>query len=194
VRVKRSIVTVAPTVEPIDRDAIGKLDLKLDGTTEDALLDIWIQAAREKIEERTGLSLITQTRVMKLDHFPRCGYIELLYGPVQSVVVTYQDENDATQTLASSEYWLDTHGICTIHVKNYWPSTKDRPAAVTITYVAGYGSTAASVPAALRSAVLMRLAHMYENRQSVVPGAMDTVPLGEDDLITPYIVTQDASY
>jgi uncharacterized phiE125 gp8 family phage protein len=193
--VKRSIVTVPPAVEPIDRDDIGKLALKLEaGTTEDLLLNIWIQAAREKIEERTGLSLITQTRVMKLDYFPRCGHIELLYGPVQTVVVTYQDEDDTTQTLSSSDYWLDTHGPGTITIKNSWPSTKDRPAAVTITYVAGYGSGATSVPAALKSAVLMRFAHLYENRQSVAPGAMETVPLGEDDLIFPYVMTQDASY
>ena len=195
-KVKRSIVTVAPVLEPIDRDSIGKLDLKLEaGTTEDALLNIWIQAAREKIEERTGLSLITQTRVIKLDHFPRgCDGIELLYGPVQSVVVTYQDDDDATQTLSSSDYWLDTHGPGRITIKNSWPSTMDRPAAVTITYVAGFGLTAATVPGPLRSAVLMRFAHLYENRQSVVPGAMDTVPLGEDDLVFPYVMTQNASY
>ena len=195
-KVKYSIVTEGPTVEPIDRDTIGKLHLKLDGTTEDALLDIWIQAAREKIEERTGRSLITQTRVIKLDHFPRCTSIDLLYGPVQadSVEIKYQDEDDAEQTLSTSDYWVDTTGVGTITIKNYWPTTICRPAAVTITYDAGYGDDADAVPSALKSAVLLRFAHLYEHRESAVPGGVETIPLGEDDLITPYIVTQDASY
>src|SRR5688572_15583148 len=109
--VKYSIVTDGPDVEPIDRDDIGKLALKLDpGTTEDDLLDIWIQAAREIIEERTGRSFITQTRVIKLDYFPLCGYIILSHGPVQEInSIKYYDSDDVEQTLDDSEYWVDLH-------------------------------------------------------------------------------------
>jgi len=198
-RVKRSIVVTPPSVEPIDRDDIAKLDLKLEpGAEEDDLLDIWIQAAREGIEERTGRSLITQSREMKLDYFPVCNYIEIPNGPVQedSVVIKYFDENEAEQTLLSSEYWVDTHSpIARIVIKNYWPAIKCRPNAVTIEYDAGYGDTAAEVPARLKSAVLLRLGHLYENRQSVITGSLThEVPLGEDDLIQPYIIYQDAGY
>jgi uncharacterized phiE125 gp8 family phage protein len=198
-RVKRSVVITPPVVEPIDRDDIAKLDLKLDESDiEDDLLDIWIQAAREGIEEKTGRSLITQGRRIKLDYFPVCNSIELTHGPVQadSIVVKYFDENDAEQTLASSEYWVDTDSIIArIVIKNYWPAIKCRPNAVSIDYDAGYGDAATDVPKALVSACLMRLAHLYENRQSVVIGSIATdVPLGEDDLIGPYIVVQDAFY
>lgn len=197
--IKRSVVVTPPSVEPIDRDDIANLNLKLDGdTTEDDLLDIWIQAAREGIEERTGRSLITQSRQIKLDYFPRCNFIELLYGPVQSgsVVVKYFDESEVEQTLSSSDYWVDYGDITRIVIKNSWPSTKsERPGSVSIDYDAGYGDAASDVPSRLRSACLMRLGHLYENRQSVVLGtSASEVPLGEDDLIQPYILTQDVNY
>lgn len=199
VRVKKSVVITPPSVEPIDRDDIAKLHLKLeDVTTEDALLDIWIQAAREAIEDRTGLSLITQSRQIKLDYFPTCGYIELMNGPVQadSVEITYFDTDEVEQTLAAADYWVDTHSnIARIVIKNYWPAIKCRPNAVTIDYDAGFGDEAADVPAKLKSACLLRLGHLYENRQSVVMGtSVSEVPLGEDDLIAEFIVNQDAGY
>jgi uncharacterized phiE125 gp8 family phage protein len=194
--VKRSIVVTPPEAEPIGITDIAKLHLKLDGTEEDLLLAIWIQAAREKIEERTGRSLITQGRQIKLDYFP-C-HIELMNGPVQadSIVIKYFDEDEVEQTLSNTEYWVDTHSpIARIVVKNNWPSTKCMPNAVTIDYNAGYGDTADDVPGSLRSACLLRFGHFYENRQSVVLGtSANEVPLGEDDLIQPYIVNQDAFY
>jgi uncharacterized phiE125 gp8 family phage protein len=197
--IKRSVVVTPPDVEPIDRDDIAKLHLKLeDGTTEDALLDIYGQAARERIEQRTGRSLITQGRQIKLDYFPKCNHIELTHGPVQadSVVVKYFDETETEQTLSASDYWVDYGDITRIVIKNYWPSTKsERPGAVTIDYDAGYGDTADEVPSPLKSACLLRLGHLYENRQSVVLGTLvSEVPLGEDELIEPYILTQDVNY
>lgn len=191
-KIKKSSVTVAPSVEPITVEDIAKVNLKLDGTTDDILLNIWIQAAREMVEERTGRSLVTQTRKIELDYFPSSGEVELLYGPVQSIVITYYDDNNALQTLSSAEYWLHNDKVT---VDDSWPSTYDRPGAVILTYVAGYGSSATDVPYQLRSAVLMRLAHLYEHRESVVMGtSVNEVPLGEDDLIRPYINTQDAFY
>lgn len=49
--VKYSVVTDGPDVEPIDRDDIGKLHLKIDDSVEDALLDIWITTARQQVEK-----------------------------------------------------------------------------------------------------------------------------------------------
>ena len=190
--IKRSIVTVEPVVEPVFVEDIAKVHLKVDGTTDDYLLNIWIQAAREMVEERTGRSLITQTRKIELDYFPQCYSIELLYGPVQSIVITYYDSNNALQTLSSSEYYLHNDKVV---VKNYWPATYDRPGAVILTYVAGYGDSATDIPYQLRSAVLLRLGHLYEHRESIAIGtAANEVPLGEDDLIRPYIRVQDAFY
>lgn len=193
-----SIVTEEPEVEPIDLQDIGKLHIKIDSSDlEDDLLSIYIQAAREIIEEKTGRSFITQSRRIKLDNFPTCGYIRLTHGPVQQLTaVKYFDANEVEQTLSSSEYWIDYDPpIPIIIVKNSWPETYCRPNAVTIEYVAGYGDNAEDVPAPLRSAILMRFAQLYENRQTTILGALATeVPKGEDDLISTYILTQDVSF
>lgn len=193
-----SIVTDGPEVEPIDLQDIGKLHIKIDSSDlEDDLLSIYIQAAREIIEEKTGRSFITQSRRIKLDHFPTCGYIRLTHGPVQEVTaIKYYDAAETEQTLSSSDYWIDLDSpIPRIIVKNSWPETYCRPNAVSVEYTAGYGDTALSVPAPLRSAILMRFAQLYQNRQTSILGALATeVPKGEDDLISIYILTQDVSY
>lgn len=190
-RIKRSAVTIAPAVEPVTDEEVS-LQAKLDeDTTEADLRAIYIPAARERVENRIQQSLITQTRVMKLDYFPRCGHFDIPMGPVQSVVITYTDEDGNPQTLNANDYWVDTRRVT---IKNYWPGTYTMPNAVTVTYVAGFGALATDVPAPLRTAILMRVTHMIENRQSVSPANNYEVPLGEDDLIENYIVEQDAFY
>lgn len=195
--IKYSIVTVPPVLEPIEINSQAKVDLKINvsDTDEDGILDLLIVAAREIIEERTGRSFITQTRVIKLDYFP--GEIELSHGPVQSsgIIVTYQDAADATQTVSSSDYWVDTHSpIARIIPKNSWPSTLDRPNAITIQYVAGYGSNAVDVPYTLRKAIMFMVAHMYEHKSTVSPVQMYEIPENVNELISTFVITQYAGY
>lgn len=191
--IKYSVVTVGPSVEPVSL-VEAKLHLKVDDTVDDTLIDIWRQSARELIEERTNRSLITQTRVLKLEHFPTCDAIVLTNGPVQSVTtVKYFDNDDTEQTMSSSDYWVDTHGnISRIVIKNSWPATKCRPSAVTVTYVAGYGATAATVPGPLKSAMLLLIGHFFENRQENTIAAAHALPEGVERLISTYVVNQDA--
>lgn len=193
-------VTSGPAVEPVDADSIAKLDLKVDQTDEDGLIDILIQAARELVEEKTQSSLITQTRVMKMDYFPNSDTITLPFGPVQSVssVYYYNDDGDST-LLSSSLYWVDSDSrIARIVVKDSWPSTEDRPGAVVITYVCGYGSAGSNVPAPLRKAILLLVGHFYENRQNVIvsgsPTGVIEIPFGAEVLIAPYVREQNIMY
>jgi uncharacterized phiE125 gp8 family phage protein len=53
----------------------------------------------------------------------------------------------------------------------------------------GYGANAADVPAPLRHAVRMLVAHWYENRGLVAAGAgIATLPAGVAALVAPYRV------
>ena len=194
-----SNVTSEPAVEPISL-VEAKLDLKVDHTDENDLIDILRQVSREMVEQRTGRSLITQTRVIKLDYFPG-STITLTHGPVQSVthIKYYAVDGDPLITVDASDYWVDiASGIARIIVKDSWPSTEDMPGAVIITYVAGYGNAGSDVPAPLREACFMILGHLYENRQSVVmsgsPTAVVEVPMGAEYLMSNYIVEQDVVY
>ena len=198
-----SRVISEPGTEPISLTE-AKSHLRVDHSNEDDLIDILRQAAREMVENHTNRSLITQTREITIDYFPLhltngWGCVPLTHGPVSSVTsVEYYDGDDVEQTLNSSLYWVDTNsGIPKIVVKNSWPSTYDKPNAITITYVAGYGA-ASDVPSPLRQAMLLILGHLYENRQQVIvsgsPTAALEIPFGASALMSTYVLEQSVVY
>jgi uncharacterized phiE125 gp8 family phage protein len=194
-RIKKSRVTIGPSVEPITL-AQAKVQCKLDPDydDEDEALQIYIQAARELVEEITGRSLITQTRVLRFDTFPLCYEISLDYGRLIEVeTLEYYNDSETLTTLSSSAYWTDTHSeIPRIRVKESWPSTYDRPNAVVITYTAGYGDEPSNIPGPLIEAVKRIVASMYEHRGD--EKGFDIIPDTAMALIQPYIITSDANY
>lgn len=197
-----SKVTTEPTSEPITLKE-AKTHCHVDHNEEDQLITILIQAARETVEQETNRSLITQTRTMKLDYFPRYqtsdgwGQIILPYGPVSSVSsITYVDENEASQTLSSSDYWTDfTSNIPRVIVKNSWPGTFTMPNAVTVVYVAGYGS-ATSVPHKLISAIKILVKHLFDNREvgQESGSIVHEMPYGFKELISTYVLEHSMVY
>lgn len=194
-----SKVTTEPSSEPIAVSE-AKQHLHVDHTEEDQLIRLLIQAARETVEQHTNRSLITQSRTIKLDYFPRWitpegwGQITLPYAPVSSVTsISYYDENEDSQTLDPSLYWVDLHSnIPRIIVKNSWPSTYTMPNAITIVYVAGYGSEL-SVPRPLMSAMYLILGHLYENREQV-GDIRHELPFGAERLMAPYVLEHPVKY
>lgn len=194
-QIKYSRVTSEPASEPVSVSE-AKTQLKITGSSQDTEVASFIKTSREVVEKLTGRSLITQTRQVKLDYFPFCNFIELTNGPlIGSVAITYYDTDEVSQTLSSSDYWVDTHSeIPRVVIKNYWPATKDMPNAVTVQYVAGYGA-ASAVPSPLKEAMLMLIGHYDLNRQAVITGTIATeIPEGVHRLIGPYVVTQNVSY
>lgn len=192
--VKESVVTVPAFLDPIELSEM-KAFLKVEGTDEDSVIEAIISTATKFVEEHTGRSLMTQTRVMKMDYFPCSSTIELMYGPVQSVVITYYDEDATEQTLNSSEYWTElTARIPRVVVKNNWPSTEDeRPGAVTITTVCGY-TNKTNVPRPIRDAIKMIGAHLFEHREQNSSSNLYDVPFDALTLLNPFVITQDANY
>lgn len=192
-----SNVTTEPSGEPISL-AEAKTHLRVDHDEENGMIQILIQAAREIAEKTTNRSLITQTRTIKLDYFPRCGEFKIPYGPISSdpddFVITYYDENEVLQTLDSDDYWLDTtSGIPRVRIKNSWPSTFDMPNAVIIEYVAGYG-TSSDVPKRIKQAMYLILGHLYENKEQVMDTQMYELPFGADVLLNQYVVEHSVIY
>jgi uncharacterized phiE125 gp8 family phage protein len=207
--------TVAPTAEPLTT-AQAKLYLKVDTSADDALIDSLVKSAREHVEAITGRALITQTWQYMIDAFPQTSpsiyrdfyevrnypdpngdrFIKLPVSPVQSLhPVTVYDVNGTSSTWASTNYFLDTwREPCRIYLNDSgaWPS----PAAGLrsfscglLEFVAGYGSSAATIPAPLLQAVYALVAHWYENREAAlaVPNFI-TIPLAFSDLVAPFIV------
>lgn len=175
-------VITGPVIEPVTLSE-AKLHLRVDTSADDALITALIAAAREMIEERTGLALLTQTRDALALAFPAERYIELLYPPVQSVTGVYYTETDGSseQTLSAAAYTLSVwNARITLKSGYAWPSGEMR---VRVRYVCGY-TAAASVPQRLRQAVLLLIGHWYENREATQNGTvLREIPLAVEALI-----------
>lgn len=186
--------TTDATTEPVST-ADAKLFLRITDETTDAEVEALVKAARMRVENECEIALINQTWTLKMDGFP--DLIELPRPPLSSVTsITYVDGDGTTQTLSSSVYTVDTTsrpGRVYLAYGQSWPTTRSVRHAVTVTYVAGYGSAASSVPAPLVHAVKILAAHYHENREAVVVGQTPmAVPESAMALIQAYRVPEAA--
>lgn len=178
----------ASSPEPITL-AQAKLHLRVDHDDEDDYIEALIVTAREYAEAFQRRKLMQGTLTQDLNEFPEGGGpIRLLYPPLISVTsITYLDEDGVQQTLPSANYRVVNDDIgATIEPEfDYsWPITRDVSNAVRVTYVAGYGASAASVPGTTKTAMLLLIAHWYENREAVVVGTIAApAPLAVDTLL-----------
>jgi uncharacterized phiE125 gp8 family phage protein len=68
-----------------------------------------------------------------------------------------------------------------------WPSLYGVPNAATVTFTAGYGATADTVPQAIKQAMLLLIGHWYIHRESVIVGAAPSeVPQAAKALLAPF--------
>jgi len=166
--------TVAPAAKPLSIDRVlshCRVELGSPGCTGPDI-DGWINSAREQAELHTGRQLITATFKMRLDYFP-CGHIVLPKPPCQSVTsIEYYDPDGALQTWAAANYVVDApsgekaqNARIFLATNASYPSTQSRPAAVIITFPAGYGLADTSVPDSIKSAMLLRISALNENRE-----------------------------
>jgi uncharacterized phiE125 gp8 family phage protein len=175
----------APTVEPVSRTEL-KLHCRVDSSDDDTLLDALEIAARQSVENHTGRALINQTWELRLDAFPT--EIQLPICPVVSATISYVDSAGAVKTLSPTVYDVDKYsepGRITPAYGQSVPATREIPNAVTVTFVSGYGATAASVPEALKCAIKLLAAHLYEHRESV-GDSLSVLPLSVDFLCWQY--------
>lgn len=151
--------TSEPTVEPITLEML-KDRLRIGSTCDfDTELGLILTTARKQVEADTYRRLITQTVVGYLDAFPCGPEIELRLAPISSVTsIAYTDDAGSSQTYASTRYTKDLNSTpprIILETNEQWEYTEQNtPNAVQITFVAGYGSTAATVPAAARLAIV----------------------------------------
>lgn len=180
--------TVDPTIDPVTL-AEAKLHLRVDGNDEDSLIEGIITAAVDFFEKRTGRALINQTWSYTIDNWyaslspVKPLWLYLPRAPLSSVTSIYYTATDGVSTLwASSNYTVDTNsepGRLALAYSKTWPVTREVVNAITITYVAGYGATAASVPVGIKRALMLIIGDLYQNRETFTTGTIRT-PLVED--------------
>ena len=182
--------TVAPAVPVVDL-AEAKLHLRVEHDAEDALIDRIVTAATERAEEIQSRAFVTQTYRLSLPRFPHGRIIRLPRPPLQSVTaITYADTDGTQQTLATSDYRVDTAAVPGRIILNRdaaWPSVADEPDAVRVTYVAGYRDAGSDVPEEQRAAVLLFVGNLYECREAISVGTGPTFKLafGPEYLLWP---------
>ena len=195
----RITTTTAPTVEPVTLTEVKK-HLRLATTdaeataytSEDDLLNRLITVARTQAEQETGRAFITQTKTYYLDAWPDETFIRLPYPTLQSATVTYQleDDEDYDETLSTVDTDIVSEpGRVVLQPNESWPSGTlytDRP--IKIVYVCGYG-LAADVPEGIKSAILLKISDLYENRGEVVVGlSISKIADAVDSLLRSYRV------
>jgi len=171
-------ITTAAAAEPVSLTT-AKLHLRVDSTDDDTILAIYISAAVGWVEEYLRRPLVARTITLKMDTFPAGQEIELPFPTVSAVSsVKYYDPAASLTTLSSADYWTvlaERHapGLVILKDTAAWPSLQDdRPRAVEIVFVCGYGAAAADVPADIRNAILLIVAQLYENRVPEISGTI----------------------
>lgn len=178
-------VIVTPPIEPFTLDQ-AKLRAGLDwafGDPRDDLMTDFIAAARSKVEQDTGLALLTQTRDVRFDSCGGCAAGPLVLPsqslPLQQIVsITITDSQGGVSLVDPEDYTVDlgTGRIC-------WLSASG---AVVVRIICGW--ELADLPPLLRHAVGLLIAHYATfGRDVVLVGhIVATTPYGYEEAIQAY--------
>ena len=167
---------------------------------DDDLILAMLDAAVEHAEAFTGLSIAIRTYEGALDELPRLvagdpttsSIIDLPHPPlIELISFTTGDGSDVVDVDADT-YIVDEYGDSTrLRPVTSWLAVANSPNTVRIQYKAGYSSEgvgdtdATELPGAIRAAVLLMMAHLYESREDAVEKAMSTIPNGFEALLRP---------
>jgi uncharacterized phiE125 gp8 family phage protein len=173
-------VKTPPEIEPVTLDEARGF-ARVDGTSEDTLIELLITAAREAVEGFLMKALIEQTLVLSMDWWPEP--LTLPRPPLISVTEVRTVAEDGTETAYSSDsYYVRnlSQFVSEIVVKTGVtpPINTDRyHGGYEVEYKTGYGKDGPDVPASIRHGILMLVAHLYENRVPTVgAGIVAEVP------------------
>lgn len=177
----------------------AKAHARVEVDDEDTLIEGYIATAVQFAEGYTNRALMPQTWDLMLDDFPHNGerWFELPKPPLQTVdLITYLDSRGDEQTWEEENYRVlapagarAEQGRVLLRAGKTWPVTRNEPAAVTVRFTAGYDEYE-DVPAEIKTALLVHVAELYENREStVLTGAiMQQVPFSVQNLLWPFVV------
>ena len=180
------ILTAPPVAEPITL-AEAKAHLRVPHVDDDAYISTLIIAARRLVEQRSGLRLITQSWSLFIDCWPNYPGLSLGLSPVSSLddIITYGD-TDTPSVYDAAHYYLDAASKpCRAVLRaGRLPPRGSRPInGIEIRFKSGFGPTGASVPQDLRQAVLLTIAHWFQNRGD---GEAGPPPLSAMEIIDSY--------
>lgn len=187
------IIVAEPTTEPITIDEAKQfLRLLPDDNSEDNFISGLITAAREYCENFTARALATQTIMLYLDSIP--SEVEVPMPPLQSVdkIEVIDADKAVHELIADTDYMIDNGEISSI----IFTASAQEVAAhlypinpVQITCTVGYD---ADIPVGIKQAMLLLVAHWYENREAVATNGEvgERIALGVRSLCLQYKIAR----
>ena len=181
-----------PPLEPVTLVEVKGL-LRIDDSDDDSLISSMITAIRQRAEEWTRRSFLTQTWTLWLDEFPfrpgntlnklNGGVIIIPRPPMQSVafIKTYDSDN-STVTFDTSDYFVDTAsspGRVALNDNSSWPTLLRKFSAVEVEFIAGYGSNASDVPEGIKQGMLQWIKLLFANKSKLYESDESTLGLLE---------------
>lgn len=161
--------------------AEAKAHLNVTHAEDDGLISDYIDAATALLETRTNRCFVEQTRKCEMNGFDDRRYvrdrvIHVPRSPLNTVSsIVYLSGTNVSTTLPSSDYIVSSHdrpGRISEAYNATWPDTYGVENDVTITYLTGSSTTTTGVPANVRQAIRMLVAHWYRNREAVLVGTV----------------------
>lgn len=182
-----SLLLTGPAVEPLTL-AEAKEYLRVETDDDDDVIAALIAGARAHVEAQTRRGLITQTWRLVRDRWPEEGRLQVLPAPPRSVIAArYYDEDGGTHAIDTGAFVLDTASSLLAFPPWSMPAPGRATAGIEIDLSIGYGDAAADVPAPLRQAIRMLVAHWYENRGLVAAGQpVAMLPAAVSALVAPF--------
>lgn len=160
-------MAAVPTAEPLTYAQVKAL-LQLGDDTNQTWLTSRIIAARQKVEQDTGLRLITQTLDVYFDAFPADGTLYLPVEPLQSVTsLTVTSSTGTAAAVAATNYTVDVYGTpprIALSDTGSWPGDVRTIAGIVVKCVVGYGTAGSDVPQPLVWAMEQLIASWYAAR------------------------------
>lgn len=186
--------TAAPATLPVSVDEL-RTHLREDSSEQDVVLLAAIQAATAALDGWAGIlgrALISQAWRQDFDGFPAEPRLRLDLGDLISVTtVAYTDTAGVEKELSASLYSVHADAIgpyLRLRKGETWPATDEQDDAVRVTAVYGYGTDATSVPAPIRSAILLMAGDLFRAREasSGTPLVEHQMPLAAGKMIESY--------
>lgn len=160
-------------------------------------VELFITAVRKRAETITKRALVETTEFLVLDTFPII--LELRKPPLNEVTsIKYIDLEGVEQTLDPLAYRVikdkSEPAMLSYIIPAYgtnWPTPRQDKAVITVEYTCGY--TPVTCPEPIKQWILINVANLYENRESVVTSKNSLLDLNKtlaDPLLDGYRIAR----
>jgi uncharacterized phiE125 gp8 family phage protein len=178
-------VLVLPVEEPITTDELLER-ARLTGSDAESptLLQDYIAAARNQVEQDTGCALLTQTIAVGFDQLPQY----LPWPPVQTAAATWTGADGTPVVIDPTTYSIDVLSFPARIAWSVIPAMTSARALYPWTFELVVGWTLETLPPSLKFAVGLLAAHyltLGRDRVTMGGGATE-MPAGYDEAIAPY--------